>query len=42
MSNRQRGVVLTDRGQERLETAIAPTRATKKLGERFGYEGEQG
>ncbi|MEM9766760.1 MAG: NB-ARC domain-containing protein [Cyanobacteria bacterium P01_D01_bin.71] len=35
MSNRQRGVVLTDRGQERLETAIATAQDQEKYGKRF-------
>ncbi|MEM6427173.1 MAG: hypothetical protein AAF728_18760 [Cyanobacteria bacterium P01_D01_bin.128] len=35
MSNRQRGVVLTDCGQERLETAIATAQDQEKYGKRF-------
>jgi WD40 repeat protein/transcriptional regulator with XRE-family HTH domain len=35
MSNRQRGVVLTDRGQERLEAEIATAQDEEKFGKRF-------
>ncbi|MEM6837307.1 MAG: NB-ARC domain-containing protein [Cyanobacteria bacterium P01_C01_bin.120] len=35
MSNRQRGIVLTNRGLERLETAIATAQDTEKYGKRF-------
>ncbi|MEM6432369.1 MAG: NB-ARC domain-containing protein [Cyanobacteria bacterium P01_D01_bin.115] len=35
MSNRQRGVVLTDRGQQRLATAIAAAQDDEKDGKRF-------
>jgi transcriptional regulator with XRE-family HTH domain len=38
MSNRQRGVVLTDRGQERLEAAIAAAQDEEKFGKRFTQE----
>ncbi|MEM6427394.1 MAG: NB-ARC domain-containing protein, partial [Cyanobacteria bacterium P01_D01_bin.128] len=35
MANRQRGVVLTDRGLERLEEAIASAQEAEKYGKRF-------
>ncbi|MGD1929224.1 MAG: NB-ARC domain-containing protein [Leptolyngbyaceae cyanobacterium] len=35
MSKRQRGVVLTDRGQKRLEAAIAAAQEAEKFGKRF-------
>ena len=39
MSKRQRGVVLTERGKERLEAAIASAQKTEKYGKGFTQEG---